>query len=134
MYCAGTYTYQSRVVPAKIFDSHTGIYQPKNDIVKNLHRKRLYENWLRKPYRLAAVIKSYDRDTGQIEFAEQKSELSKYRILARLSSASRANPERVASLTKGGTFEFYGTLSAVEEPRWPSKVITFEFSTAEPLR
>jgi hypothetical protein len=28
----------------------------------------------------------------------------------------------------------YGRLTAVEEPRWPSKVITFEFSSEEPLR
>jgi hypothetical protein len=31
----------------------TGIYRPKNDVVKNLQRERLYNGWLRKIYRFA---------------------------------------------------------------------------------
>jgi len=110
-----------------------GPFQPQNGIVRNLHRKSLYEVWLRKSYRLAATVKSYDRDSGQVEFSEQRSELSKYRILARLTPGARAGKDLSALLAKGATFTFYGRLTAVEESRWPAKVISFEFSDAEPL-
>jgi hypothetical protein len=78
-------------------------------------------------------VKSYDRDTGQIEFSEQRSELSKYRLVAKLTPAVRADKDVTAQLVKGATFTFFGRLTAVEESRWPAKVITFEFSDAEPL-
>ena len=110
-----------------------GPYEPRNGIVRNLHRKRLYENWLRKSYRYSAVIKSYDRDSGQVEFAEQYNEYSKYRVLAKLSSTARNDKDLAARLTKGATFTLYGRLSAVEEARWLSKLITLEISAAEPL-
>ena len=110
-----------------------GRYEPRNGIVRNLHRKKLYENWLGRGYRYSAIVKSYDRDSGRIEFAEQRNELSKYRVLAELSSAARNDKDLAAKLTKGATFSLYGRLGAVEEPRWPSKVITFEISSAEPL-
>ena len=115
-------------------DGTTGPAQPRNGIIKNLNRKRLYETWLRKTYRFSATVKSYEKDNGQIEFAEQTSALSKYRVLAKLSPEARSNAELAARLTKGATFTLYGRLSAVEEPRWPGKVITLEFSSAEPLR
>lgn len=115
------------------FDT-AGPYQPQNGIVKNLHRKRLYEFWLRKNYRYSEVVKSYDPDTGEVEFAEQKSELSRYRVLAKLSPAARNDKSLATQLAKGATFALYGSLSAVEEPKWPSKVITFEISAAEPLQ
>jgi hypothetical protein len=111
-----------------------GPSKPRNDIIRNLHRKRLYEGWLRKSYRYAATVKSYNRGSGQVEFAELSSPLSKYRVLAQLSAGARADPDLAALLTKGATIQLYGRLSAVEEPRWPSKVITLEFSAAEPLR
>lgn len=110
-----------------------GHYEPRNGIVRNLHRKRLYENWLKKKYRYSATIKSYDRESGKIEFAEQADALSKYRILAELSPAARNNPDLIAQLIKGATLSLYGRLDAVEEPRWPLKVITFELSLAEPM-
>jgi hypothetical protein len=112
----------------------TGPFQAKNGIVKNLHRKKLYENWLRKSFRFSSSVKFYDRDSGQIEFAEQKGDLSKYRVLAKLSPGARNDKDLVAQLAKGATFTLYGHLTAVEESRWPTKVITFEFSDAEPLR
>ena len=115
-------------------DSVAGPYEPRNGIVKNLNRKRLYESWLGKSYRFTATVKSYDRDSGQIEFAEQKCELSRYRVLAVLSPEAHRDKDLAAQLTKGATFAVYGTLSAVEEPHWPAKVITLEFSPAEPLR
>ncbi len=115
------------------FDT-AGVFQPQNGIVKNLHRKRLYEGWLRRSYHFSGAVKSYDPVSGQIEFAEQKSELSKYRVMAKLSPGAREAKDRTAQLVKGATFEIYGRLSAVEEPRWPLKVITFEISAAEPLR
>ncbi|MBI2497918.1 MAG: PEGA domain-containing protein, partial [Opitutae bacterium] len=111
-----------------------GPSKPRNDIIRNLHRKRLYEGWLRKSYRFAATVKSYDGNSGHVEFAEQKSELSRYRVLAILPAATRNDKDLAAALTKGATFTLYGRLSAVEEPRWPSRVITFEISPAEPLR
>lgn len=115
------------------FDT-AGAYQPQNGIVKNLHRKRLYENWLRKSYRLTGSIKSYDPAGGRVEFAEQKSEPASYRVLATLSLEARNDKELAAQLTKGAAFTVYGRLSAVEEARWPSKVITLELTAAEPLR
>ena len=111
----------------------SGPSQPKNGIIKNLHRKRLYENWLRKSYRFSAPVKSYDRDSGQVEFAEQKSELSRYRVLAKLSPGARNDKDLAAQLAKGATLTLYGHLTAVEEPHWPAKVLTFEFSDADPL-
>jgi hypothetical protein len=115
-------------------DTIAGPYQPRNEIVRNLHRKRLYENWLRKRFRFTATVKSYDRDSGQVEFAEQKSELSKYRVLAFLAPEARADKDLAAQLVKGATFSIYGVLSAVEEPHWPAKVITLEISAANPVR
>lgn len=112
----------------------TGPFQSQNGIVKNLNRKRLFENWLRKRYCLTAIVKSYDRASGQIEFSEQKNEFSSYRVLATLSAEARTDPDLPAQLTKGSQFALYGRLTAVEEPRWLSKVITFELSSAEPLR
>lgn len=115
-------------------DSVTGPYQPQNGIVRNLNRKRLFDFWLRKNYRFSAIVKSYDQVGGQVEFAEQQNAYSKYRVLAKLSPEARNDKELAAQLVKGATFTLYGRLSAVEEPRWPSKVITFEISSVEPLR
>ena len=115
------------------FDSG-GVYEPRNGVVKNLNRKRLYETWQRRTYRYSAIVKSYSRESGKVEFAEQPGELSKYRVLAELSAAARTDKDLAARLaTKGVTLTVYGHLTAVEEPRWPGKVITFELSNAEPL-
>jgi len=115
-------------------DGMSGPAAPRNDIVRNLNRKRLYDGWMRKRYCLTAVVKAYDKDSGQIEFAEQKSELARYRVLAKLGPEAFKDKELTARLTKGATFALYGQLTAVEEPRWPFKVITFELSAVEPLR
>ena len=112
----------------------TGPFQPQNGIVRNLNRKILFESWLARRYRFSAVVKSYDQASGQIEFAEQSNDFSKYRVRAKLTTLARQNQDLSAQLIKGAAFALYGTLSAVEEPRWPSRVITFEFSAAEPLR
>jgi hypothetical protein len=117
-----------------LIEGVTGPFQSRNGVVKNLNRKLLFENWMRKRYGFTGIIKAYDQASGQIEFAEQQSDLSKFRILAILSIEARNDPELIAQLTKGASFALYGRLSAVEEPRWPSKVITFELSSAEPLR
>ncbi len=110
-----------------------GVYEPRNGIVKNINRKRLYENWLKRSYRYSSTIKSYDRESGKIEFAEQGNALSRYRVIAEFSPAIRTDAEFAAQLTKGATLTLYGHLDAVEEPRWPFKVITFELSSAELL-
>jgi hypothetical protein len=39
----------------------------------------------------------------------------------------------MAQLTKGTILSLYGRLDAVEEPRWPFKVITLELFSAELL-
>ena len=114
-------------------DGLSGPTQPQNGIIRNLHRKRLYETWQHKSFRYSGTVKAYDRDTGQIELAEQKSELSKYRVLVNLSPGARSNKDLSALVAKGATITFYGRLDAVEESHWPAKVITFEFSDAEPL-
>lgn len=108
-------------------------YPSRNGVIKNLDRKKLAEEWLDKPYRFIAIIKAYDRESGQIEFAEEKSDLSRYRVLAKLSPAARSNRELATRLVKDSTFSLYGFLSAVEEPVWPAKAITFEFTAAEAL-
>ncbi len=109
------------------FNATTGIYRPKNDIVKNLHREGLYNRWLRKTFRYSGPIKSYDAVNGRVEFAEQKSELSRYRVVAQVKPV--ANPG--APLPKDVTLSVYGVLSAVEEPSWPNRVITLELYGAE---
>ena len=122
----------NRIAPA--LDGIQGPSKPRNDIIKNLNRKRLYEGWFRKRYGFTGTVKAYDPKTGQVEFAEQQSELSKFRVLASLSAEAAGDPEVAKKLAKGATLAVYGQLSAVEEPRWPFKVITFEISPAEPLR
>ncbi|MBL9216092.1 MAG: PEGA domain-containing protein [Opitutaceae bacterium] len=119
---------------APTIDGVTGPFQPRNGIVRNLHRKRLYEGWLRKTYRYRAVVKSYNRTSGEIEFVEQQSDLAKYRVVAFLSAEARNHPEITARLVKDATFTFYGRLSAAEEARWVARVIQFEFTGVEPLR
>ncbi|HWA24593.1 MAG TPA: PEGA domain-containing protein [Lacunisphaera sp.] len=114
------------------FTNTTG-YRSRNGIVRNLDRKKLAETWLDKRYRFIAMVKSYDRESGVVEFVEEKGELSRYRVLAKLSPETRNNREVTARLVKDTTFSLYGFLSAVEEPAWPAKVITFEFSSSEPL-
>lgn len=108
-------------------------YPSRNGVIKNLDRKKLAEQWLDKPYRFIAIIKNYDRDDGQIEFAEEKSDLARYRVLAKLSPSARNDRELTARLVKDSTFSLYGYLTAVEEPVWPARVITLEFSAAEAL-
>lgn len=115
------------------FDS-SGRYAPQNGFVKNLHRQRLYDNWLGKRFRFAAVVKAYDRKEGQIEFAEQSGDLAKYRVLAKLSPEARSGKEPDPAQIKGATLAVYGVLSAVEESRWPARQISLEISSAELLQ
>ncbi len=115
-------------------DGVSGPYQARNGVVKNLNRKWLAENWLGKRYQFSGIVKSYDQASGQIEFVEQATPLSKYRVLVFVSPEARDDSALAAQLTKGASVAFYGRLSAVEEPRWPFKVITFEISNAEALR
>lgn len=120
-----------KIAPA--FNPTTG-FRSRNGIVRNLHRRKLFEDWLRRPYRFTGTVKSYNRDTGQIEFAEQRSELSRYRVYAQLSASARGNQAFADQLTKGATIELYGKLSAVEEPTSASSYISIEFIESEPQR
>jgi DnaJ domain/PEGA domain len=119
---------------APLNEGVTGPFQSRNGVVKNLNRKLLFENWMRKRYCFTGTVKAYDPATGQVEFVEQACELSRYRVLAILSNSARSDPDLTAQLVKGASFALYGRLSAVEEPRWLAKVITFELSAVEPLR
>lgn len=112
----------------------TGRFAPKNGIVKNLKRQRLHERWLTKRYRYSAVIKSYDPKSGEIEFNEDAAEQSRFRIVATPTPATLAALNLDEKTAKGATLTLYGLLSGVEEPRWPARVITFELTSAEPLR
>lgn len=111
--------------------SQTINFKPKNGIVRNLDRKKLFENWLDRKFRYTGTIRSYNRESGKIEFVDQSSENIRGRVLAQLSIATRSDKDLVARLTKGATFSVYGRLDSVEEPSWPAKVITLELSPAE---
>jgi hypothetical protein len=111
-----------------------GPLAPQNGIVKNLNRKRVHENWLRKKYRFSGVVKAYDQKNDTIEFIDQKGELARYRVLAKLTPESASNEILKLPLAKGTTLAVYGLLGAIEEARWPAKLITFELSGAELLR
>jgi hypothetical protein len=111
----------------------TGIYRPKNDIVKNIQRERLYNRWQHKPYRFSGPVKSYDAATGKLEFAEQKSELARYRVVAQLKPGTKS-PLPAQKDPKDKTpvvLRVYGRLTAVEEPPWPMRVFTLELTDAE---
>lgn len=114
----------------------TGIYRPKNDVVKNLRREWLYNGWLRKTYRYSGPVKSYDAASGRVEFAEQKSELARYRVVAQVKPGTMS-PVPIAAKKDAKDKEppvvlaLYGRLTAVEEPAWPARVITLELTDAE---
>jgi hypothetical protein len=118
---------------ASDFNQTTGIYRPKNDIVKNIHRERLYNKWQHRSYRFSGPVKSYDAASGRLEFAEQKSELSRYRVLAQV--APGANPgkpvQKDAKDKEPVVLTVHGRLTAVEEPAWPGRVITLELTDAD---
>ncbi len=116
-------------------DWTTGPYQSQNGIVKNLNRKRLHQTWLNKRYHYSAIVKSYDAASGKIEFVEQENAFSKYRVTAVLTPDARKDPALAVPLAKGATLtvNLYGLLTAVEEPRWPSKVIRFDLTGADLL-
>ncbi|HTL67650.1 MAG TPA: PEGA domain-containing protein [Lacunisphaera sp.] len=111
------------------FDS-SGVFAPRNGVVKNVNRKRLYENWQHKSYRFTGTVATYDPKKGLVEFAEDKSDLARFRVGAMLSpdvlDEAALNPQTI----KGTTLSVYGKLEAVEEPRWPSKVIKIELESA----
>ncbi|HVU15617.1 MAG TPA: PEGA domain-containing protein [Candidatus Didemnitutus sp.] len=116
------------------WDGLSGPSAPHNGYIKNLNRKRLYNDWMEKRYRYVGTVKSFDKNSGEIEFVESESEFCRTHIQARLAGDARADPELVARLIKGATFSFYGKLVAVEESRWGSKSVAFELSGAEPMR
>jgi hypothetical protein len=106
------------------FNSTTGIYRPKNDIVKNIHRERLYRNWQLKFFRYTGQVKDYA--AGRIEFEDGKGGVAPFRVTALLLKAG-------ASIQKGATVSVYGKLIAVEEPAWPGRTITLELESADLL-
>ncbi|AOS44580.1 PEGA domain protein [Lacunisphaera limnophila] len=114
------------------FDA-TGRYAPKNGVVKNLNRQKLHDNWLDQRYRYTGTVKSYDAKTAEIEFTDDKGELSRYRVVAQLTPGARADKTSNAVPAKGATVTVYGQLQRVEEPRWPLRVITLELTLAEIL-
>ena len=112
----------------------TGIYRPKNDVVKNIQREWLYNRWQHKTYRYSGPVKAYDAASGRAEFAEQKSELARYRVVAQVKPGT-PSPLPVKKDAKDKeppvVLAVYGRLTAVEEPAWPARVITFELTDAD---
>jgi len=111
----------------------TGLYKARNDVVKNLRRDWLYNGWLNKIYRHAGAVKSHDAATGRVEFAEQKSELARYRVVALVKpgTPSPVPLKKDAKDKEPVVFSLYGRLTAVDEPSWPGRVITLELTEAE---
>lgn len=121
----------NRLSPA--FTDSTG-FKSQNGIVRNLNRKKLFEQWLARKYSFEGVVKIYDREEGQVEFEEVKGDLTKHRVLAKLTPEARINKEFTALLVKGATVAMHGKLTAVEEGKRAANGITFEFSAADWLR
>lgn len=119
----------NRIAPG--FTDITG-FRSRNGIVRNLNRKKLWEQWLNRKYRYAGVVRQYNRETGELEFAEQ-GEATKFRVVAPLSPAARNDRDIIAALTRGASIAVYGTLVAVEEPSRAGRAITLEFASAEVL-
>jgi hypothetical protein len=118
---------------SKVNRATTGIYKPRNGVVKNLRREWLYNGWLNKVYRIAGPIKAYDAATGRVEFAEQKSDLARYRVVA-LVKPGTASPAPAKTDPKDKepvVLALYGRLTDVDEPSWPGRVITLELTNAE---
>jgi hypothetical protein len=124
---------ENRDVDTVPFDGTSGPSAPHNGYVRNINRKRVYNDWMEKRYRLVATVKSYNKENGEVEFTETQGEFCRYHVVARLGATARMDPEVVAQLTKGSEFSFYGRLTAVEESRWGSKSVTFELSSVETL-
>lgn len=115
------------------FDPFPGFHQ-QGSFVRNLNRKTLFQNWLGRIFRYAGKVKSFDRATGQIEFADQATELAKVHVRALLSPAARTDREVLEQLTaKDATFALYGRLTEVEEYERRTRPITIEFANAELL-
>lgn len=108
------------------FNATTGIYKPRNDVVKNLHRERLYNHWLNKYYKVSGPVKSYDQASGRLEFAEQKNEYTRFRVIALVAPGTAL----AAPLQKDTVLSVYGILTAGEEPAWPGRVVTLELTDA----
>jgi len=117
---------------APSFDS-VGKFEPRNGIVKNINRRKVFNDWIGKTYRYSGVVETYDRKTGEIDFVEDKSALSRYRVVAIVSPEVRSGLEPVAATLKGKTMSVYGSLAAVEEPRWPARAILLELTGAQLL-
>lgn len=117
---------------APSFDS-VGRYEPRNGVVKNINRRKVHSDWIEKKFRFSGVVESYDRKTGEIDFLEDKSALSRFRVVAIVAPEVRSGLEPMAATLKGRTLAVYGTLAAVEEPRWPARSILLELSGAQLL-
>jgi hypothetical protein len=113
------------------FDPFPG-FHPQGSFVRNLNRKKLFETWLGKTYRFTGKIKTYNPATGELEFAEQASNLGKIRVSAQLLPVARDNKENVALLsTKEATVTICGRFSAMEEFDRRGKPFEIEFTQAD---
>lgn len=122
----------NRIAPP--LEGVTFSYQPRNGIVKNLDRKKLHHDWMDTRFRYRAPVKGYDKSTGTIEFAEDQCEQTRYRVLAILATDSNASADLADQLARGATIMLYGKLTAAEEPKFLSKVVTLELSEARLLK
>ncbi len=109
-------------------------FSPRNGVIKNLDRQKLFSNWFDRKYRHRGVVKQFDAKTGKVEFVDGTDDRAKYKVVAILSPQSRTNKDFENRLLKGASIEIAARFTAAEEPRWPAKTITFELGDAELLQ
>jgi hypothetical protein len=115
------------------FDPFPGFHK-QGSYVKNLNRKKLFEQWLGKTYRFTGKVRTYNPATGVIEFADQVSPLGKIRVSAQLLPAARDDKEDIALLTaKEGAVTIYGRFATMEEFA-RNRPFEIEFTQADVVR
>jgi hypothetical protein len=116
------------------FDPFPGFHK-QGSFVRNLNRKKLFEQWLGKTYRFTGMVKVYDPAKGSVEFVEQVSALGKIKVFAQLLPAARDDKEDVALLAaKEAPVTIYGRFAEMEEFDRRSKQFEIEFTQADVVR
>jgi hypothetical protein len=116
------------------FDPFPGFHK-QGSFVRNLNRKKLFEQWLGKTYRFTGKVKTYDPAKGAVEFVEQVSSLGKIKVSAQLLPAARDDKEDTALLAaKDATVTIYGRFAEMEEFDRRNKPFEIEFTQADVVR
>lgn len=120
----------NKIAPA--FTATTG-FKSQNGIVRNLDRKKVFEGWLGKKFRYTGTVRSYDKDSGQIEFIEQNGTKSSYRVAAVVTTDTRRSPETADRLKRGTTVTLFGKITGIEESPRIGQRIAIDLNSAELL-